>query len=252
MNGQAGQRHFDTVAGSYRALRGTDDEPVLHIRDRLPERPIVGLDVGAGTGRYTEQLLKVMPSRSRMLAADLNGAMLDSLVRTAPPGSVIALRCAGERLPLADSSIDLLTSFNAVHHFDLDGFVDEAGRVLRPGGDLFVYTRTPSQNAVSIWGRRFREFAARETRLFEETELQDALGRVGPVRTTTFRFARHATPARLAEQVLGRHYSTFSLYEEGDLTTALDEFLSELDGTEAVSWEDQNLLVHARIGTSAV
>jgi ubiquinone/menaquinone biosynthesis C-methylase UbiE len=244
--GQGGQAHFDTVAGTYRALRRTDDAPTLHIADRLPRHPVVAVDVGAGTGRYTERLREVMPEGSLVCAADLNAEMLTTLTRNETAGDVIALRCGSEQLPLADHSVDVLTSFNSVHHFDLDRFVGEAIRVLKPDGDLFVYTRTPAQNAASIWGRQFPGFAARETRLLAESELQAALGRLGHVQTTSFRFTRHETPARLAQQVRGRHYSTFSLYENDELTAALDQFLGEIDGTEAVVWEDQNLLAHAR------
>ena len=247
MSRSGAQPHFDSIAGSYRALRVTDDEPVLHINRLLSERPLVGVDIGAGTGRYTERLLKLAPTGSFVVAADLNGAMVDKLVRNIARRGIHALRCDSEQLALSDGSVDFLTTFNAVHHFDLASFVAQAGLVLKPGGDLFVYTRTPAQNAASIWGRLFPGFAARETRLWSESQLRDALCPLGPVQTTTFSFTRRATPARLAEQARGRHYSTFSLYDHDELTSSLDEFLEALGNTEEVTWADQNLLVHARI-----
>jgi ubiquinone/menaquinone biosynthesis C-methylase UbiE len=42
-----------------------------------------------------------------------------------------------------------------VHHFDLGRFLAAAARVLKPGGQLFIYTRTPQQNARTIWGQYF-------------------------------------------------------------------------------------------------
>jgi hypothetical protein len=59
------------------------------------------------------------------------------------------------------------------------------------GGRLFVYTRTPEQNARTIWGRWFPGFTEREQRLYSEATLTDE---------------------RLRAQVEGRHHSTFSLY----------------------------------------
>ena len=95
----------------------------------------------------------------------------------------MVLRCAAEQLPLADHSVDFVTTFNAIHHFDLDRFADEVARVLSRRGDLFVYTRTPEQNAASIWGRAFPGFTTHENRLHDETTLERAFAPLGTVET---------------------------------------------------------------------
>jgi ubiquinone/menaquinone biosynthesis C-methylase UbiE len=59
---QAAERHFESVASRYEALRETDHDAVLLIGDRLPNEPLLGVDVGAGTGRYTELLRRVAPT----------------------------------------------------------------------------------------------------------------------------------------------------------------------------------------------
>ena len=133
------------------------------------------------------------------LAADRSHAMLTSC--RSEPG--MALRCEAERLPLADGSVDFVTTFNAVHHFDLERFTGEVARVLRPGGDLFVYTRTPAQNAKSIWGQAFPGFVSHESRLHDEATLVRSFRDLGTVETTSLSFARYATAARLAERVRG-------------------------------------------------
>jgi SAM-dependent methyltransferase len=192
------EQHFASVAPRYDALRDTDHDAVLLIRDRLPNEPLVGVDVGAGTGRYRELLRRVLPERSWVLAADRSHAMLTS--RRCEPG--MALRCEAERLPSADGSVGFVTTFNAVHHFDLGRFTDEVARVLRPGGDLFVYTRTPEQHAKSMWGRAFPGFVSHESRLHDETTLVRSFCGLGAVETTSFSFARYATAARLAERTV--------------------------------------------------
>lgn len=227
-------------------MRTTDDQHVSHIRRRLPDRPLVGIDIGAGTGRYTERLLETLPPQSLLVGADFNHAMLVRLVQEEERHRIPAVGCVSEQLPFADSSADFVTTFNAVHHFDLAQFVDEVARVLRPGGDLFIYTRTPAQNADSIWGRHFPDFAARETRLHDEVTLQRALGQLNLVNTTCFEFTRRATRPRLIDQVRHHHYSTFALYEPDELADALDRFLDNLSGSTEQHWQDHNLLVHAR------
>ena len=240
-------QHFDTIASSYRNVRTTDAEPVSHIRGQLPDRPLVGVDVGAGTGRYTERLLATLPPNSLLVGADFTYSMLVRLVQSTGRQRIPAVCCVGEQLPLADCSVDFVTTFNAVHHFELGRFVDDAARVLRPGGDLFVYTRTPTQNANSIWGRQFPDFAARETRLHDKEAFQHVLSRFGQVNTTNFTYERRATRARLIDLVRHRHYSTFALYEQHELAGALDRFLHNLGDAKEQRWQDENLLVHARL-----
>jgi len=241
---QAAEQHFTSVALRYESLRDTDHDALLLIRTRLPDRPLVGVDIGAGTGRYTQLLRRVLPDRSWVLAADRSHAMLASCGASAAQGGAV-LRCEAEQLPLVDRSVDFVTSFNAVHHFDLERFAGEAARVLRPGGHLFVYTRTPEQNAESIWGRAFPGFLSHESRLQDAMTLERVLGRLGAVEMTSFIFPRRATAARLAERVRGGAYSTFGRYRADELEEALTCFLEHLDGGD-VEWNDHNLLVHVQ------
>ena len=84
---------------------------------------------------------------------------------------------AAEELPLRTASLDLVTVFNCVHHFDLGRFLAAAARVLQPGGQLFIYTRTPQQNARTIWGRYFPGFTENEQRLHSQAAIRDAVRR---------------------------------------------------------------------------
>jgi ubiquinone/menaquinone biosynthesis C-methylase UbiE len=246
MDSSALLQHFDAIASSYRTVRTTDDQHVSHIRRQLPDRPLVGIDIGAGTGRYTERLLDTLKPQSLLVGADFNHSMLVKLAQDEERYRIPAVGCISEQLPFADSSVDFVTTFNAVHHFDLCQFVNEVGRVLKPGGDLFIYTRTPVQNANSIWGRYFPDFAARETRLHDEAKFRQALSEFDLVKMTCFEFTRRATRARLIDQVRHHHYSTFALYEPDELADSLDRFLDNLGDTTEQCWQDRNLLVHAR------
>jgi ubiquinone/menaquinone biosynthesis C-methylase UbiE len=238
------EQHFADVATRYRSLRNTDHEPVRHIRDRLPDGRLLGLDVAAGTGNYTQLLVQHLAGRASILAADLSLPMLRVLRQHAGPGELAVVCCEAERLPIDSGAVDFVTTFNAVHHFDLDRFVNEVARVLTANGQLFVYTRTPQQNARSIWGRSFPGFSARETRLHDQATIRRALNCLGAMDVSSFSYTRRATPAQLAERVRGRAYSTFALYQPDDLDEALDRFLQTIDGCDEVCWQDHNLLIH--------
>jgi SAM-dependent methyltransferase len=240
--------HFKLVASVYDSLRTTDEAPVRRIRELLPDRPVVGLDLGCGTGRYSRLLHGMLPDGSLLAASDVSAAMLAEL-RAGHDGRapVVSLRCTAEELPFRTASLDLVTAFNSVHHFDLGRFLTEVARALRAGGRLFIYTRTPEQNARTIWGRYFPGFATHEQRLHSEAALRDAVDRTQGLQlvdTEVFSHARSSTPERLRAQAEGRHYSTFSLYQPDELRQAIAVFLARLPGPE-VSWIDEHLLVVA-------
>ena len=241
--------HFERVAAVYESLRSTDEAPVRAIGQFLPGRPVTGLDTGCGTGRYTRLLRRLLPDGSQLIASDVSSAMLAQLTAAChghAPG-VAPLLAAAEELPLRAASLDLVTAFNCVHHFDLGRFLAAVARVLQPGGQLFIYTRTPQQNARTIWGRYFPGFTEHEQRLHSQAAIRDAVRRTDGltmIAAQTFQHPRTSTAERLAAQAQGRHYSTFSFYTPQELRAAIATFLARLPGPE-VSWVDEHLLVIA-------
>jgi SAM-dependent methyltransferase len=239
--------HFEQVAAIYESLRTTDEAPVRRIRQLLPDRPVTGLDAGCGTGRYSRLLRGLLPDGSLLVASDVSAAMLAELRagNHGPAAGVVPLVSTAEELPLRTASLDLVTAFNCVHHFNLGRFLTAAARVLRPGGQLFIYTRTPQQNARTIWGRYFPDFTKHEQRLHSQTAFRDAVRRTDGLKVTaaqSFQHPRSSTPDRLRAQAEGRHYSTFSLYTPDELRASITTFLDRLPSPE-VTWNDEHLLV---------
>src|SRR5438876_11340600 len=212
--------HFERVAVVYESLRTTDEAPVRAIGQLLPGRPVTGLDIGCGTGRYTGRLRAVLPDGSLLAAADVSAAMLAQL-KTASRGhavGVVPLLAAAEQLPLRTASLDLVTAFNCVHHFDLGRFLAAAARVLQPGGQLFLYTRTPQQNARTIWGRYFPGFTQHEQRLHSQAALRDAVRRTDGltmITAQTYQHPRTSTARRPQAPAVVRPSCTFSCYPHG-------------------------------------
>src|SRR5258705_3480616 len=206
------------------------------------------------TAHYRESGRRLAPGlrpgwadATRLVASDAYAAMLaqHQAGNHGHARGVVPLLSAAEALPLRTASLDVVTAFNCVHHFDLPRFLTAAARVLQPGGRLFIYTRTPQQNARTIWGRYFPGFTEHEQRLHREAVFRDAVKRTGGltlVASQAFRHPRTSTPGRLRAQAEGRHYSTFSLYPPQELRAAIATFLARLPGPE-VSWTDEHLLV---------
>ena len=103
------------------------------------EAPTDVLEVAAGTGAVTAELLAKLPGSTAITATDLNPAMLD-LAATKLGDSRIRLRsCNAQQLPFDDRSFDaVVCQFGAMFFPDKLVAYRQARRVLRPGGTYFL------------------------------------------------------------------------------------------------------------------
>ena len=116
----------------------------LHLRDRIlelaaPQRTDVVVDVGCGTGLLALQLADRV---ERVWAIDISPSMIDYLstkASSADLDNIDAAVASAVSLPLVDACADIVVSNYCFHHLDDAGkrrALDEAMRVLRPGGRL--------------------------------------------------------------------------------------------------------------------
>jgi SAM-dependent methyltransferase len=127
---------FGSVADSYDEIR---PEYPAELYDALEAAAgaVAGrvvLDLAAGTGLQTRALLR---RGAHVVATDLDIAMLQRLRSITAAVPVIV--AAGERLPLRDDSVDLVVCATAWHWMNTEPALDEARRVLRPGGYLALW-----------------------------------------------------------------------------------------------------------------
>ncbi|HEU5261534.1 MAG TPA: class I SAM-dependent methyltransferase [Gemmatimonadales bacterium] len=243
--------HFRRIARRYPQMRSLDVRAVRRIARELarlaPARAsgLRILDVGTGTGRYLHAVCRQLADRgvtiARAIGLDGSRHMLASLTPAAgePGGHAHAVAAAAEALPLAAGEADAVLSFNALHHFALDAFLAEAGRLLRPEGLLVLYTRTPEQNRATIWGQHFAGFAERETRLPTRDQLRYALERARLFTRIRLRVAawwQFTTLPALIRQARARHYSTFALYTPAEFHDALSGFRERVRESCAYPW----------------
>lgn len=248
------QGHFAKVASSYREMRTTDEGLILHIRDQLSGRPaITAADIGCGAGRYDRLLFNHLPNL-RLACLDASPEMLAQLSEHLDRNGIHdfeTIDASVEEMAFEDESLDCVFTFNAIHHFDFPLFLAKAGRAIRKDGLIFIYTRTPDQNAESVWGRHFPGFREKETRLYRLEEMEgwigETAGHLRMIAARTFRYARTCSLERLLEQARSQHYSTFSLYGKAEFEKACQTFedsvLREIDDPSKVTWYDQNILL---------
>ena len=97
----------------------------------VPQKVRAALDLGAGTGKFTELLTD---RADHVIAVEPSAAMLDVLRAKLP--SVQALDGGAENIPIPDATVDTVTVAQAFHWFDRDAACAEIRRVLVPGGTL--------------------------------------------------------------------------------------------------------------------
>ncbi len=141
-------RAFDRAAEVYEASRPS--YPPAAVDWLVPPDAQQVLDLGAGTGKLTRLLVD---RGFDVTAVDPSREMLGVLQRALP--SVPAWLGAGERIPLADASVDAVVSGQAWHWVDPELAVPEVARVLRPGGTIGLVwnSRDESVDWVAELGR---------------------------------------------------------------------------------------------------
>jgi len=143
--------NFDRAAGYYDATRALPAATMAQLTDLLAtelagRQP--GLEIGVGTGRFA------LPLRAAAIAlagTDISGAMLRRLAANAGGDSPFPLAQAdATRLPFTAGAFGSVLAVHVLHLIpDWRVAVDEAVRVLRPGGALvasFPTDNRPTDN----------------------------------------------------------------------------------------------------------
>ncbi|HEY4461803.1 MAG TPA: class I SAM-dependent methyltransferase [Streptosporangiaceae bacterium] len=125
-----------------------------------------GLEIGAGSGAMTAQLLTLYP-RFRMVATDYDTELVSTAEQLlAGFGKRASVqRADAAQLPFPDGRFDLVLSAAMLHHvIEWDKALAEAVRVLRPGGRLIGY------DMLDTMPIRLMHIGERETTLLQRQD----------------------------------------------------------------------------------
>jgi SAM-dependent methyltransferase len=122
---------FDESEARFKGEVGPEDVRLLAVVNALG--PLVGrrvLDLGCGKGRFAAHLARL---GAEVVGLDLSAAML------ARAAGLDRVRASARRLPFADGVFDAVVAIEVIEHVGaVDAVLDEARRVLRPGGRLAI------------------------------------------------------------------------------------------------------------------
>ncbi|XP_069839294.1 putative methyltransferase DDB_G0268948 [Dendropsophus ebraccatus] len=115
---------------------------VSFVKEKTDGRPLkMGLDVGCGTGRYT---LPLAPHFEKVLGVDISESQINVAKQHTTANNVSYMVAPAEKLPMKDTSVDLVNAALAAHWFTTDEFFDETIRVLKTRGCLAVHGFSPN------------------------------------------------------------------------------------------------------------
>jgi SAM-dependent methyltransferase len=120
---------FGLAAREYE--HGRPSYPPAAVDWLLPDGQVRVLDLAAGTGKLTRQ---IVARGLEVVAVEPSEAMRNELERALP--GVTSLAGSAEGIPLADGSVDVVLVAQAWHWVDTRRAVRELARVLSPGGRL--------------------------------------------------------------------------------------------------------------------
>lgn len=153
------QHLFEDRPETYASARPTYPDALYDwLEGLLPGRRERAWDVGTGTGQAAWALATRF---DHVLATDVSGAQLE---RAGAHPHITYHQAPAHACPAPDASLDLITAATAAHWFDLPAFMEEAERVLRPGGIL------------AIWGYSAHGIDAPEVLALTQRYAQEILG----------------------------------------------------------------------------
>jgi SAM-dependent methyltransferase len=192
------------------------------------------VELGAGTGLFTLQLVERLPAPEKVIATDPDPRMLRQLKQACP--QVACLLARAESLPLLDADADVVFAVGAWHWFDPVATVTEVARVLRPGGWLAVGWR--GRPDPELWLPELHHAVqeahepGREAGVFTLPEGSPFL----PPEHAEFCYLRHMTAADIVN-LCGTYAGVLELpqpYRKMLLDRALAHVTAYLDGRESI------------------
>ncbi|XP_053925947.1 putative methyltransferase DDB_G0268948 isoform X5 [Cuculus canorus] len=150
------------VYQKYRFAPGKELQQTIltYLKEKRTSPVELVVDVGCGSGQGTRFLAEHF---KKVVGTDISEAQIQEAKDSATTPNVSYLVSPAEVLPLEDNSVDLITSFTAAHWFDLEKFMREANRVLKPGGCVVLCTYTLDMSL------RYGNCSEKLTKVFRES-----------------------------------------------------------------------------------
>jgi ubiquinone/menaquinone biosynthesis C-methylase UbiE len=221
-------RSFGGVAEAYD--RGRPTYPREAAVWLTSAQPLTVLELGAGTGKLTAQLVALGHD---VHATDPDPQMLALLEKHLP--SVRVSQAPAEEIPAGDASYDVVVSAQAFHWFDLDRALPEIARVLKPRGRLSLVWNQRDERIP--WVKRLGAIIGTQDQLRDPDEKLVESQLFGDVDDASFKFWQVVDRDSIRDLVRSRsNVAVMSASQQeaklAEVLTFYDDFGRGMDGMQ--------------------
>lgn len=141
------------------------------------------LEVGCGDGEFTKRLVKVVPSKVKIVATDVTPAVIQRAKKQIKRKNLIFKVDNFESMKFTKEFFDIVCGVSILHHVNTKRAIGEIYRVLKKGGEMF-FTEPNYINPHIYLGlnikpfREIMEFSPDET-AFKRWQLEDTIRKAG-------------------------------------------------------------------------
>lgn len=222
---------FGSVADAYDRGRPTyPDEAVAWLTESAKHSPLSVLELGAGTGKLTQSLVR---AGHDVLATDPDADMLAVLQRDLP--DVRTAVAGAEQIPAPDMTFDVVVAGQAYHWFDTDKALPEIARVLKPGGTVALAWNQRDERIP--WVRRLGDVIGKHVETADPSEALLDSGHFAAIETFQVRFWQIVDRDSIVDLVISRSTVASLPPEEREAKRAevlafYDEYGRGMDGMQ--------------------
>jgi ubiquinone/menaquinone biosynthesis C-methylase UbiE len=177
-----------------------------------PQRPLTGLDVGAGTGRFTPALAEAF---GPVTGVEPSVRMREVAQTHSPHADVQYLAGSAEDLPVQSESADYALFFLSWHHVqDKPRAIHELSRVLKPGGRLLLRANFSDHHPRPWWLGHFPRGYEVDAALFQPLHEVVAMFTTAGWRVTNFGTVTEPSPGTRADMLARLRLRTLSFFAQ--------------------------------------
>ena len=220
-------------------------DAVLEVTGPLAHERV--LDVGCGTGRFTE---KLADEGARVVGIDPSETMLrEARARRNETNQDIEYVSGGAGDGLPAGPFAAITAFYCIQYLDIAEFAQHASVALEPGGVLVIITFPHQHFAEVEFGRFFPSLPAIDMGRFPSVPVVErALQAAGfeRIEARDVRLRLDDDPQLLLERVKRKYLSSFFLLPEREFTDGVEQMQREWQGQDVVRREALGVVISGR------
>ena len=205
-------RSFGAVAEAYD--RGRPAYPTEAVAWLTGGEAKVVLELGAGTGKLTRQLVD---AGHAVFATDPDEAMLEVLHERVP--EVSAKVATAEDIPANDRSVDVVVVAQAFHWFDHEVALPEIARILKPGGHVALVWNSRDERIP--WVRKMGDLLGRQDLDTSSAEHLVQSDLFGFMEETSFKHWQEVNRETVID--LARSRSSFAMMDDAEQEQHLEQ-----------------------------